>query len=150
MRFIMLFFFVVSSLFAQPEWHRWEAKKINYELPVNSDDKSFSGETELSVKIFSAVKEFYSFVISDLDGDNCPFYPSCSQFFVESIKETNIFQGAVMFSDRFTRDINFFKNIHQYSLHSSGKLFDPVENHTMLPHKYIYKQKNILQEYIVD
>lgn len=118
------------SLNAQTDWRRWGAHEVSFELPqIEKKDYSIdrSGFVPSTVSIF---KNTYYFLISDLDGDNCPFHPTCSNFFVESVKETNIFQGALMFADRFTRDINFFKKGH-YPFYKTGKFYDPVENYKL-------------------
>ena len=98
--FILVF---CSVLFAQPDWHRWQAKDVSYEVSTLQDKSHEVDNSGFSMLLLSGLKTGYYFLISDLDGDNCPFYPSCSAFFVESVRQTNIFQGPLMFSDRFTR-----------------------------------------------
>jgi putative component of membrane protein insertase Oxa1/YidC/SpoIIIJ protein YidD len=132
--FILLF---STTIFAQHDWQRWSAAEVNYEV-LSTKGKSYEiDNSNISMLLMSGLKNAYYFLISDLDGDNCPFYPSCSTFFVESVKITNIFQGALMFSDRFTRDMNLFKDPQQYQVHSSGKFFDPAENYSFNPSKFI-------------
>ncbi len=119
------------NLNAQTDWVRWEGKETLYELPAihhhdNTVDKSSFGMILLSV-----LRNTYYFFISDLDGDNCPFEPSCSAFFLQSVKETSIFKGSLMFADRFTRDINFFKGTDHYPLLTSRKFSDPANNYTL-------------------
>jgi putative component of membrane protein insertase Oxa1/YidC/SpoIIIJ protein YidD len=77
----------------------------------------------------------YWFFISGVDGDNCPFQPSCSSFFVESVKETNLIQGILMFADRFTRDINFYKREEHYPRAGNGRYFDPASLYTLKKEK---------------
>lgn len=128
--FLLIFVFITISLNAQTDWQRWGAKEISYELP-QPEKKDYSIDRSGFVpSTVSVLKNAYYFLISDLDGDNCPFHPTCSNFFVESVKETNIFQGALMFADRFTRDLNIFKKGH-YPLYKTGKFFDPVTNHKL-------------------
>ena len=81
--------------------------------------------------MLSSLRNIYYFFISDLDGDNCPFYPTCSAFFIQSIKETDLFIGGLMFADRFTRDLNLLKGINHYPIKKSGKFFDPPYNYTL-------------------
>ncbi len=78
-----------------------------------------------------SLKWGYSFFISDHDGDNCPFYPTCSEFFVQAVRETNFFQGFFMFADRFTRDTNLLKGMKHYPLHVSERFYDPVCNYKL-------------------
>ncbi|MBU0475828.1 MAG: membrane protein insertion efficiency factor YidD [Bacteroidetes bacterium] len=89
----------------------------------------------------SFMQQSYSFLISDLDGDNCPFYPTCSSFFVQSVNETNIIKGTLMFADRFTRDSNIFKSRSHYPKHISGKLFDPIQNYLLTDSTIIFHSR---------
>lgn len=131
MKLIFLIFTFSILLSAQTDWERWQAKEISYNVgEVKVEDYSFDKST-FGRSILSSLKNGYSFLISDLDGDNCPFHPSCSAFALHSMKETNVFQGALMFADRFTRDLNFVKNPNQYGFYKSGKLNDPYYNYLL-------------------
>ena len=127
---ITLILLLANINFAQTDWKKWEKAEIDYSINKNSivisqiDNENKTG--------LSLLKDGYSFFISDVDGDNCPFYPTCSSFFVSSVSETNILQGTLMFADRFTRDSNLFKAHNHYPIYKSGKLFDPIENHLLL------------------
>lgn len=143
---LMLFLIAVNISSAQTEMTKWGAEDVSYEMKTPAErnfqvDNSNSGSLILtgSVKI-------YHTLVSDLDGDNCPFYPSCSEFFVRAVKKTNLVKGLLMFVDRFTRDTNFFKGRAHYPFHSSGKLYDPVVNYTLdfenikyIPYNHIVK-----------
>ncbi|KUO61044.1 hypothetical protein APF79_12880 [bacterium BRH_c32] len=111
---------------AQPELKKWEPVKSSYELKTNNEETSYSSDG-IFTKMLSGTKTAYKFFISDLDGDNCPFHPSCSEFYVESVSKTGIFKGTFMFVDRFTRDLNFFKSREQYKVIKNNKFYDPVE-----------------------
>lgn len=137
MKKALLILLFCTTIFAQHDWQRWKAAKVNYEVPAMKGKSYEVDNSNVSMLLMSGLKNAYYFLISDLDGDNCPFYPSCSTFFVESVKITNIFQGALMFADRFTRDMNLFKDPKQYPVHTSGKFFDPVENYTLSPGKFV-------------
>jgi len=110
-------------LHAQPDKEKWGAKQISYELPITHQHDYSVDKSTFGMTILSFMRNIYYFLISDLDGDNCPFYPSCSAFFIQSVKETNIFKGGLMFADRFTRDLNLFKDINHYPIIKSGKFF---------------------------
>ena len=128
--FLLLIIFCIQ-LSAQNDWERWEEAEISYELkPVAKKNYEFDTDSFGSL-MMSSMKNIYYFTISDLDGDNCPFYPSCSNFYVSAIKQTNIFQGTLMFADRFTRDTNLFKSRNHYKYYSHAKFFDPVEIYTL-------------------
>lgn len=122
-------FIIPNLLFAQIETERWGKAEINYAIPMAEKEFATKPDNIFSAAVYGAQKT-YKFLISDVDGDNCPFYPSCSHFYVEAVKETNPVAGTLMFFDRFTRDTNFFKNFNGYKIHSSGRFYDPV---------YLYK-----------
>ncbi len=130
-----LFFLIISicacSLSAQSDWAKWEAKQIPYEIPASHQQEYKIDSSDLGMTLISFAHNTYNFFVSDLDGDNCPFYPSCSSFFVLSVKETNIILGTLMFADRFTRDLNFFKGMNRYPIAANGKFIDPPSNYTM-------------------
>jgi len=129
---IYLFLLTLTyNLNAQTDWVRWEGKETSYELtPTHHHDYTLD-KSSFGMTLLSALRNTYYFFISDLDGDNCPFEPSCSAFFLQSIKETSIFKGSLMFADRFTRDLNFFKMTDHYSLLASRKFSDPANNYTL-------------------
>jgi putative component of membrane protein insertase Oxa1/YidC/SpoIIIJ protein YidD len=118
---------LATSIFAQTDWERWGKAETDYSVASSSITNNQSMDTSL----LSLLKEGYSFFISDLDGDNCPFYPTCSNFFIQSVSKTNIFQGTLMFADRFTRDSNVFKSHKQYSQYRNGRLYDPIDNYLL-------------------
>jgi putative component of membrane protein insertase Oxa1/YidC/SpoIIIJ protein YidD len=117
-------------LLAQNDWKRWGSVEISYQIKKPADDTASSAGS-IAVKAASVLRSLYKYFISDLDGDNCPFYPSCSAFFVDAVKETNLIMAMLSFSDRFTRDLNFFKGLNDYPLHNSGKYYDPAVNYTL-------------------
>ncbi len=132
MKALLIFLFLFNLILqAQSDWERWEAVELPYRISGNEPGGISFDDSNVGTLLLSSAKNAYSFFISDLDGDNCPFHPSCSNFFVQGVKETNILQGILMFADRFTRDSNFLKGRTNYSLHISGKLFDPVSNYKL-------------------
>lgn len=128
--FLLLIIFYIQ-LSAQNDWTRWEVAEVSYELK-SIDKKNYEFDTgSFDGLLMSSMKNIYYFTFSDLDGDNCPFHPSCSNFYVSAVKQTNIFQGTLMFADRFTRDSNLFKSRNHYKYYSHGKFLDPVEIYTL-------------------
>lgn len=124
-------FLVANQLRAQTDWVRWEAHPVSYEIATTQHHEYAIDKSSFGMTLISFGRNAYYFFISDLDGDNCPFSPTCSQFLVQSIKETNIFVGPLMFADRFTRDLNFVKGKNHYQLLPTGRLFDPPYNYTL-------------------
>jgi putative component of membrane protein insertase Oxa1/YidC/SpoIIIJ protein YidD len=125
--FIISFFniFFLDSLISQRDWEKWGKTEISYQLPNSFQNRDYSFESDNPGKfIVKSLANTYWFFISDVDGNNCPFKPSCSSFFIQSVEETNLMQAALMFFDRFTRDMNIFKKGH-YPLTSDSYFYDP-------------------------
>lgn len=131
---LLLFLVTIFSFpaFSQTDWVKWEKEDFSYQIENKSKDRTYSFAAE-GIGDFISKTFIYSywFFISDVDGDNCPFRPSCSTFFAESIKETNILQGTLMFFDRFTRDMNIVKGHNHYPRVSSGRFYDPPSLYTL-------------------
>ena len=129
--FIVLFLLQLTSL-SQTDWVRWEksdpAYQINDTYIERDYDLSINSVSDILVK---PVINAYWFFISDVDGANCPFNPSCSSFLVQSINETNMFQGLLMFFDRFTRDTNIYGRSDHYPRFGGKHFYDPVTLYTL-------------------
>ncbi|HSL88467.1 MAG TPA: membrane protein insertion efficiency factor YidD [Ignavibacteriaceae bacterium] len=126
---IISVFVLLLSVYAFPQSEKMKWGKSNYTYSIESMEfgRDYSINFENSVN--AVAKSFinaYWFLISDLDGDNCPFYPSCSAFFVDAVEETNIVTGTLMFFDRFTRDASVIGRQNRYPKHKSGRLYDPA------------------------
>jgi len=130
---LLLLLLCTIQLNAQSGMAKWGKSEVSYTIPAHDSHRNYSydGETVLSV-VPKTIIMGYWFLISDVDGDNCPFSPSCSSFFMESVKVTNIIQGTLMFADRFTRDMNIFNRAAKYPEIRNGRYYDP-------PEKYILK-----------
>ena len=117
---------------SQTDWVRWEKSDLTYQLKNNYLEREYDLSIEsVSDVIVKPVINAYWFFVSDVDGANCPFQPSCSSFLVQSIKETNVFQGVVMFFDRFTRDTNIFGRHEHYPRYGKNHFYDPVSLYTL-------------------
>ncbi len=133
MKYILIsIIFLPALLSAQTELQKWGKADISYQVKSPYTERSYGIEkgTVTDVLVTSLTHAYWIF-ISDVDGDNCPFSPSCSSFFVESVKETNILQGTLMFADRLTRDTNFFNRQHHYPYAANGRLFDIPSNYEL-------------------
>jgi len=130
---IVLFALLISfSLSAQTDWHRWQKAEINYSEKIENHERNYSINTSDPVEfLLKSPAVVYWFFISDVDGDNCPFEPSCSSFFLASVKASNLIAGTLMFADRFTRDINVY-NRSNYRVTKNRRLADPPENYLLV------------------
>ena len=132
--------------FCQLESLKWTKQEISYAKPDIYEEHHYSFQADDAGEFIK--KSFinaYWFFISDVDGDNCPFRPSCSTFFIYATEETNILQGTVMFSDRLVRDFNPFKKCH-YPTDKYGQYYDPAFNYTLSTQKIKYLTPTFIVE----
>jgi putative component of membrane protein insertase Oxa1/YidC/SpoIIIJ protein YidD len=127
----MIIAFGAPVLLAQTDFVKWKAETCSYEIKKESPVEKNSESTKIDFKLMKTARSVYKTLFSDLDGDNCPFNPSCSQFFVDAVAETNLMKGALMFVDRFTRDLNYFKGYNNYTKDEMGKYSDPACNYNL-------------------
>jgi len=121
-----------STVFSQTDWVKWESAEHSYEIPNEYRHRDYSFEADdIGEAFVKSIGNAYWFFISDLDGDNCPFRPSCSSFLIQSAKETNLLQGTLMFFDRFTRDMNIYKGHYHYPRVKKGYYYDPITLYTL-------------------
>lgn len=136
--FIILILFLSSSAFSQYEKVIWEKADISYRNEVQLNEREYSYESRDPFNlVFKTAINAYWFLVSDLDGDNCPFHPSCSAFLLEAVNDTDYFQGILMFFDRFTRDASFIGRSIRYPRHKSGKLYDPVYSYKLSKSQFL-------------
>lgn len=128
-----------STAFAQTDWVKWGKAEISYEKLNRIRHRDYSYQDgNIPGLALKTLANAYWFFISDLDGDNCPFSPTCSSFLLQSLKETNIVQGTLMFFDRFTRDYNFIERYKRYPRVKDGHYYDPVSLYTLNMKKIKY------------
>lgn len=121
-----------TSVFCQVENLKWQKSDISYEKQIHTNKRNYSFESDNTGEFLAkSIANAYWFFISDADGDNCTFRPTCSAFLIQSIKETNIFQASLMFFDRFTRDMNIVKSHNHYPRVSAGYYYDPPNNYRL-------------------
>lgn len=131
--------FWMTILFSQTDWERWGKADFSYEIHNDKTQRNYTinGDNAGQIILKTAALGYW-FFISDVDGDNCPFSPTCSSFFLQSVKETNIVQGTLMFSDRFTRDMNIIGRLSHYPIAKNKHFYDPPTLYTLNKDKIKY------------
>ena len=144
-KLFLFLLFISTAAFCQTENLKWQKADLSYEKLDNFIPRDYSFESDNAGEfITKSFANTYWFFISDVDGDNCPFRPTCSEFFVESVKETNIFQGTLMFFDRFTRDSNIYKRSQHYPRVKDGHYYDPVTLYTLNEERIDYISPSVI------
>ena len=128
---LLVTFFIIPA-FSQTDWVKWEKADYSYQIENNSRDRSYSfASTGVGDFAGKVLINTYWFFISDVDGANCPFNPTCSSFLVQSISETNPIQGLLMSFDRFTRDTNIYGRQEHYPRFGNTHFYDPITLYTL-------------------
>ncbi len=128
---VLIIMIINGILFSQSNNLKWQKADISYEKQIQYDKRNYSFESENAGEfVAKSITNAYWFFISDVDGDNCSFQPTCSSFFIDATIETNIFQGTLMFADRLTRDLNPSRR-DNYPRMKSRHYVDPVTNYTL-------------------
>ena len=71
-------------------------------------------------KIFIKIIKFYQYIISPYVGNNCRYLPTCSEYFIDSIKEFGFFKGAFLGLKRIL-------SCHPIKILGGGEGLDPVK-----------------------
>ena len=71
-------------------------------------------------KIIIKIIKFYQYVLSPYLGNNCRYLPTCSEYFIESIKEFGLLKGSFLGLKRIL-------SCHPIKLLGGGEGFDPIK-----------------------
>ena len=76
------------------------------------------------MKIFSNTLiifiKFYQLIVSPLLGSNCRYLPTCSEYFIDSLKEFGFFKGCILGTKRIL-------SCHPIKVLGGGEGFDPIK-----------------------
>ncbi len=131
--FLILVVFIIVNfveLFAQTDlvkWYRVENYLLDDYVLQNLISENPDDLNEESHRFADLIVTVYKNTISDFDGDNCRFNPSCSEFFAEATKLTNPISSVLLFFDRLSRDTNFFSNEGYKTL--NNRFYDPPSDY---------------------
>ncbi len=128
--FLILLFTVQVS--AQNNGQKWGKANYSYAIKIDDGQRDFSIDSKSPERlVLKSILDSYWFFISDVDGDNCSFSPTCSNFFLQAVRKTNLVQGTLMFFDRFTRDMDIYNKFDHYPEVEDGHFYDPVSLYTL-------------------
>ena len=76
------------------------------------------------MKIFSNILiifiKLYQLVLSPFLGNNCRYFPTCSEYFIDSLKEFGFFKGCIL-------GIKRILSCHPIKVLGGGEGFDPIK-----------------------
>lgn len=72
--------------------------------------------------------KFFQDVISPVDGDRCPMYPSCSEYGIQALKKHGPFLGLMMIADRLMHERDEMGCAPKVMVSGKCRYYDPVAN----------------------
>ena len=75
---------------------------------------------KIVTKIIIKIIKFYQYLISPLLGNNCRYLPTCSEYFIECLKEYGLIKG-------FFKGIKRVLSCHPIKFLGGGEGFEPVK-----------------------
>jgi len=75
---------------------------------------------KILTKIIIKIIKFYQYLISPLLGNNCRYLPTCSEYFIECLKEYGLIKG-------FFKGIKRVLSCHPIKFLGGGEGFEPVK-----------------------
>ena len=82
--------------------------------------------TSMSSPFFISLLNFFSKVISPVDGDRCPSYPTCAAYSKEAYQKHGAFVGTLMTVDRLLHEADEPRFSPTVEVHGVGRIYDPV------------------------
>ena len=76
--------------------------------------------TKIFSKSLILIIKIYQLILSPLLGHNCRYLPTCSQYFIDCLKEYGFFKGFIMGSKRIF-------SCHPIKILGGSSGFDPVK-----------------------
>ena len=96
-----------------------------YRVLVQRDTET-GRNTSMSSPFFISLLNFFSTVISPVDGDRCPSYPTCAAYSKEAYQKHGALLGTLMTVDRLFHEADesgFSPTVEVYGV---GRIYDPV------------------------
>ena len=69
--------------------------------------------------LFILIIKFYKLIISPYLGNNCRYLPTCSEYFIDSLKEYGVIKGSI-------KGFKRISSCHPIKFLGGGDGFDPV------------------------
>jgi len=115
-------------------WGPWSQSQNAPTVPIAADHGPSSpaspepaGHGILSTP-FVWLITFYQKIISPIDGDRCPMYPTCSQYGLLAISKHGPAIGIIMTADRLIHEADEKQFVALKKVGSRYRYVDPVEN----------------------
>lgn len=130
MKYILITSLIVifySDVFSQTDFDYQTIDKIEISKEINKEDFSkYSNQVGTFQMLFSSSFLFYKKYISSQDIGDCPFHPSCSEYFIQSIQKKGVILGFLNGFDRYKRCNGYDMDKYDRDI-KSGYYIDLIE-----------------------
>jgi len=127
----LLSFTVANTLYADSsKMGSPKGKLASYKTHSHMQKENKIETSAVKIPLLWAIRLFQK-KLSPIDGPQCGFRPSCSEFGRRAIKSYGVFQGIMMAGDRLLRCNAYKKPGFEYKLINNGYLYDPIWKNTL-------------------
>jgi hypothetical protein len=113
----------VSVAGADPMRGPWEQRMTGASAPLEQAER----ETPSPVASFFRLPlTFFQRVISPVDGDRCPSYPTCSTYSIQAYQRHGAILGTLMTVDRLFHEDSEAEFAPIIEVHGMRRIYDPV------------------------
>ena len=128
LRVFLVVLFVVPL--AIPAWAGEDPLNGPWDSPAYRElvqkEKETIRNTSMSSPFFISLLNFFSKVISPVDGDRCPSYPTCAAYSKEAYQKHGALVGTLMTVDRLFHEADEPRFSPTVEVHGVGRIYDPV------------------------
>ncbi len=93
---------------------------------LSQKQKTSQRSTSIGSPFFTSLLTFFSEVISPVDGDRCPSYPTCAAYSKEAYQKHGAFVGTLMTVDRLFHEADEYRFSPTVKVYGVHRIYDPV------------------------
>ena len=97
-------------------------------LVLLEKERETTWNTSMSSPFFISLLNFFSAVISPVDGDRCPSYPTCAAYSKEAFQKHGALLGTLMTVDRLFHEADESRFSPTVEVYGVGRIYDPVSS----------------------
>jgi hypothetical protein len=101
----------------------WDSPAYRVQLQKETETRR---NTSMSSPFFISLLNFFSTVISPVDGDRCPSYPTCAAYSKEAYQKHGALLGTFMTVDRLFHEADESRFSPTVVVYGVGRIYDPV------------------------
>ena len=128
----LILYLLILAVWAQgvPAWAGEDPLQGPWDSPVYrvllQKETETARNTSMSSPFFISLLNLFSTVISPVDGDRCPSYPTCAAYSREAYQKHGAFLGTLMTVDRLFHEADESSFSPTVVVYGVGRIYDPV------------------------